>query len=513
MTTATAQLQRPTASAAPAWIVLPMGVLGAAMGAATWVGGQWPLTVVVLLFVAIAFLAVLRSPHVGISIFLTTFLINYPGVARGTGYLTINNVLGALFLGLLAWDYYHHRDAWYLREPLIRMLFAIGAALILGTLVAEFVLPDAHIQRLLVRRIGATRTGVDYTERQLFQFFSRIAFTVFVLQFVRTPRQLRGIFLTLLACILVAVPPAIVQYTTATGEEFRIYTPIVNWADNVNRFAFGLVVGIAFLYYLLVTARTKIGAILAGLGAVSLLPLVLLSASRSGMLGMSLLGLMILCGAFGAREGVASRGFSITAVAMLIALGIFTYFTVLTPKAQERLLNINPFAAESAEGGASVEHRKESMQESLALIRRYPIFGTGIGNFRWVNKYHHQSKWKPPHNSYLWAGAEGGIVLFMLYMSLFWMLWRHFGRLRQDYARTSELQFFPNWLRVYLVLVLFYSFFADIWLEVHIFLLIAAAILLKRWRNAETETAEPVSEPRRSGRRGARPRPAPIGAV
>ena len=48
---------------------------------------------VVLGLVAAAFLIVLRYPFVGISVFLTTFLINYPAAARGTGPITINNLL------------------------------------------------------------------------------------------------------------------------------------------------------------------------------------------------------------------------------------------------------------------------------------------------------------------------------------------------------------------------------------------------------------------------------------
>ena len=98
-----------------------MGAVGAVMATAAWIGGNGPVTITVLLLVAAAFALVVRHPHIGISVFLTTFLINYPGVAKGIGYLTINNVLGLLFLSLLAWTYYINRDAWYLRPPLVRM--------------------------------------------------------------------------------------------------------------------------------------------------------------------------------------------------------------------------------------------------------------------------------------------------------------------------------------------------------------------------------------------------------
>jgi O-antigen ligase len=152
---------------------------------------------------------------------------------------------------------------------------------------------------------------------------------------------------------------------------------------------------------------------------------------------------------------------------------------------------LNPFAEQRLEGATSAEQRAESAQESLALIRRYPLFGTGIGNFRWVNRYVHGTLWKPPHNSYLWAAAEGGGILLALYLALFWMLWRRLGRLRALYASDEDLPLFPNLLQVYLVLLLFFSFFADVWLDVHLFLLIAGAILMERWWVARSVEASP----------------------
>ena len=234
MSTTALQLQRPaTVATTPAWVLLLLVGLGVAMGGAAWVGGQWPLRVVVLLIVAAAFLLVLSRPHIGISLFLTTFLINYPGVARGIGPLTINNVLGIVFIGLLAWNYYTTRDAWYLREPLVWMLLLVGGVLVLSTIAAEYGFPDAYIQRLIKRPIGV-KAAFDFTGRWLFQYFSRVAFVLFMLQFIRTPQQLRAVFLTLLGCILAAVPPALIQYFqgAAVGSEFRIDVEIVNWADN-----------------------------------------------------------------------------------------------------------------------------------------------------------------------------------------------------------------------------------------------------------------------------------------
>ncbi len=43
------------------------------------------------------------------------------------------------------------------------------------------------------------------------------------------------------------------------------------------------------------------------------------------------------------------------------------------------------------------------------------------------------------------------------------------------------LPFFPDWLNTYLILFFFFSIFADVWLEVHIYFIIAFSIVLSRW--------------------------------
>lgn len=488
MSSAVLRAEHRGAAATPAWVALPIVLFGAAMAAAAWIGGQWPLTLLVLLFVGAAFVVVLNRPHIGISLFLTTFLINYPGVARGVGPLTINNLLGVMFLGLLAWNYYTTRDAWYLRERLVWALVAIGVILVASTVAAEYQFPDASIQRLM-RRGGDPTATSDFTQRWLFQHFSRVAFVVFVLTFVRTPAQLRAVFVTLLACILAAVPLAYTQLAQGgAGEEFRIDVEIVNWADNENRFAFGCVLGVSLLFYLWMTSRARVTKLVMAGATLLLVPLVLLAASRSGFLGLGVLGFLLLAGAFGAKTKARSAGPRLAGALGLMGLMLLTFILLVPPKAQERILNINPFAEQGVEGSTSTAFRAAAIEHSLEFMRRRPVLGVGLGNFRWVHRYYY-GDFKPPHNSYLWAATEGGLVLLVAYLVLFRRLWRRFGRLRAAYVTDPALPLFPHWLRVYMVLFLFFSFFADVWLEEHVFLFVASAILLERWRR---EGVEPV---------------------
>ena len=482
-------------STAPMWLLLGFVVLGIAFTAAVAAGGYWPLTALVLTGVAAAFVIVLRLPHVGISLFLTTFLINYPSVARGAGPLTINNILGVLFLVLLLWDVYLHRDVWFLTDPLLYALLGIGALFIVGTVASVYTLPDDYVQRLIQKPLGAVYGKTDYTSRFMFQYFSRIAFTLFVLRFIRTPRQLLWVFVTMLFCILFAVPPALHAYATATGTDVRALTRVVNWADNANRFAFGLLLGIAFFYYLSITTKAAWVKVVAVLGTLLLSPTILLSASRSGFMGMLLLGFMVMLGMFGGATERSKRA-TVSGLLLALAVGLVTYFTILPPRMQERILNLNPFAT-SEEGSKSTEFRYATLQNSLDIIADHPIMGVGLGNFRWVHKYTH-GRFKPPHNSYVWALAEGGIPLLLAFLALFYALWRRLGRLRAAYEHHPVIPFFPNWLRVYIVLLMFFSFFADVWIEEHVFLLVGATILLEYWQRNPAPAPAPSAVPARA---------------
>src|SRR5262249_43652354 len=280
-------LTRPApAPRTPRWVLIAVALFGVVvLGAVSAVG--LPATVVLGL-VAAAFLVVLRFPWVAISLFLTTFLINYPAAARGAGPITINNVLGLVLLALLLWKFRQHRDLWYVTDPFMRVLLVIGVIFIFGTAVSWYTLPDHWVQDPLTKPAwgGVKTTQTDFTGRFMFQFFSRIAFVTFVAEFVRTPRQLKWIWFTWLGCILAAVPPSLIGYAQSHEADFRVLTKVVNWADNANRFAFGLLLGIAFLYYLASTARSwRLRGVYA-LGMAALAPLILLSASRSGFLGM-----------------------------------------------------------------------------------------------------------------------------------------------------------------------------------------------------------------------------------
>lgn len=464
----------------PPWALAALGVATAALAAAAFFSDRGLLLSALLIALVFAGTTVLYRPHIGVMVIMTTMLVSYPAALKGFGPFTINNLLGASLIAILAFQLYRSHDYWFLREPEIRMLLVIASLLILSYVLSIFFLPNVrHMLPKVAMGRGMGFYGTsDATSRWVFELLSRIAFTIFFINWIRTPKQMRSLLIVFALCIIAVLPSIGLNIGSATSD-YRISSKLVGWAENANRFAFMVNVGIGLFIYLAHVARSP-GIKLAALaGAAGCVPLVLLSASRSGFLGLGLVGLTVFW------SDQIPRRWKVTAAASGIVLATLVFYFALSPDAQERLLNLNPFAERTlaeakVEGTRSTEQRVATLEDALVIIRHYPVFGVGLGNFRWFNMYLHGS-WKPPHNSYVWSWAEGGIFTTIAYLTLFSFLYARIQRLRAKYKQHPVLPHMPEFLNLYLLLFFFFSIFADVWLEVHIYFIIAMSLVLSRW--------------------------------
>ncbi len=454
-------------------LILGMGVL---LG---WTAYAGRVELALALLVATgAFLFVLFHPEAGILILISTMLLTYPDVLQGRGLLTINNLLGLMFVVLLLARNFFQRQLWFLQEREVQIFIWIGLAFLLSTLVAELVLPEFPYQELVrLGRRGGVRVR-DLTQPFFKDFISRVAFVIFFVNFITTRRQVLYVLFLLLGCILLVVPPALQVYLSGGGEAQRVTAGFAigggsGWLSNPNRFAFMCLLGTSLLFFFAAFVQGRMLRLLCISAAVVLTLLVLLPATRRGLWGVGIVG-----GGFWWGVRVMGRGLS-AGVLLLGVSVLVAFFLLLPPLVQERLLNLNPFNP-SGEGSHSAEVRINTLAQSFALFTDYPLLGVGLGNFRWMNIYTH-GNWKPPHNSYLWALAEGGVVCLGLYLWLFASLFRRLGLLRQSFGQGSGLPYIGEWLTCYLLLFLFFSFFADVWLEeVHLYLIVGLALVLGR---------------------------------
>ena len=464
----------------PTWALLCTVIAGVALGLAALIDDNTLAISVALIGMVFAGLLVVYQPHLGVCVIMSTMLMSYPAALRGVGPLTINNLLGVSLVVLLAFQLYRGHDYWFLHEPEIRLLMAIAIVLITMQQLNKIVWPDIKYLLPKVQKSGLqTYYGeVDVSGRWIFELLSRIAFTIFFVNWIRTPRQLKWVLFIMSFCILAVVPtlgPDMIK-----GEaEYRITSKLVGWAENINRFAFMMNVGIALFLYLAIISKSLLVKLLWLACAAGSIPLVLLTASRSGFLGLCLVGWLLFVG------DELPRRLKIVGVTAGVVLGVVVFFFVLSDQHRERLMNLNPFNSEEAvaeriEGSRSTETRVVTLGEAFAIIEAHPFTGVGLGNFRWVNAYLNGS-YKPPHNSYVWSAAEGGVFTTLLYVILFGFLYVRIQRLRPKFKNHPVLPFFPDWLNTYLILFFFFSIFADVWLEVHIYFIVAFSIVLTRW--------------------------------
>jgi O-antigen ligase len=165
-----------------------------------------------------------------------------------------------------------------------------------------------------------------------------------------------------------------------------------------------------------------------------------------------------------------------------------------------------------SEAWRSTQSRIETNQHALEIFQSAPLLGIGPGNFRWLHRERYPytlAAGRPNHNSYLWAATEGGVVALGLYLLLFYFVLRDLGRAQRMYAQTDSLWHVTRFLRGFFIIWLFFSAFADFWLEVHLYLIVGMTMLLvrKRFEEYEAPVQEPAPIP--SGPRPLTPAPAP----
>jgi O-antigen ligase len=90
----------------------------------------------------------------------------------------------------------------------------------------------------------------------------------------------------------------------------------------------------------------------------------------------------------------------------------------------------------------------------------------------------------------VWVLSEGGIICTVLYGILFLTLFRRLRTIRRLYRDDPDLPYIGEWLSFYLVTFLFFSLFADIWLEEpHLYLIAGLAIVTQRLATQEAINA------------------------
>jgi O-antigen ligase len=234
------------------------------------------------------------------------------------------------------------------------------------------------------------------------------------------------------------------------------------WAANSNRLAFLCVWGTALAWALRFKGPRGWWRPLTLVPLLGLPVTTLMTGSRNGLLQLVLLGGLILLEQrhWSPAQRTRAVGLMVLAATMVLALA---------PSAMmERASNFQE---------ASVTDRIGTHWAGLWMVAEHPLLGIGPGNFHWRNQAL-TGQAMSTHDSYLWAVTSGGPLLLLLYLALFYCTYRMLRRVERHAA--SDLAWLATGLRFNLVILLAFSFFADLWLSHPFYLLLGLIIVLVR---------------------------------
>lgn len=427
---------------------------------------------VILVFGIFLLAFIVARPHYGIALFLSTFLMTYPRALQGVGFLTINNVLGLIFLVLLAYRVYRERDWSFLTVPEIQLLaFIVGMYFLSGRLNA----PDPHTLELLgEQELSAANMRI---------FVNRVAFTIFFIAFIRTPEHVRMIYLVGLAFMVASAlsgVQGVIQGGGLYGYRATTEARLVAAAYNPNRLAMLSVFSVAGLWYLrrslvLPGLRTALILAIAVMGLA-----VFMTASRSGLLGLAVCFAGILW-----DERVSPRAL-INWILGAVLVGVLVAQFV-PERSLERITNLpGTQQAQVGEGAGSLERRGRTWEIAWELFLDSPFLGVGMGNWEIARFLKDPARsTAAPHSSYLLALVEGGIFCLAGFLILLWRTWQNFRyaeawMVSAPPSPVSDLLWITKAAKISLLSLAFFSLFADLWQFVLLFWLVGISVVVRR---------------------------------
>src|SRR6185295_10069381 len=133
----------------------------------------------------------------------------------------------------------------------------------------------------------------------------------------------------------------------------------------------------------------------------------------------------------------------------------------------------------------SVERRKYGWEVAIELFEQNPVLGVGMGNWeiaRFLMDPTHSTG--APHSSYLLALVEGGSICLLVFIILLWCTWQNF-RWAESYMvdplfPLSNLAWIVKGAKASLLVLIFFSLFADLWQLVILFWLVGLSIVIRR---------------------------------
>ncbi len=300
-----------------------------------------------------------------------------------------------------------------------------------------------------------------------------IVIFIVIVNVVRTEMRLKLLLLLVLGVSIYLSINAINDYRAgifATGaletHDLRIGGRIKGLFENSNDLALHLVSIAPIAVALGLAGRNPLKKLIY-FGITGLMVgAVIVTFSRGGFIGL-VAATFVLVRRLGRKNRVATTSALVFAVILFLALAPGAY--------SSRLSTIFNSAADLT---ASSSQRTEVLKRSVWVALRYPVFGVGIGNFRYKSPRNLET-----HNAYTQVAAEMGLAAMLVYI-LF--LIHPIKRMRlienESYQQPERRRFYylSVGLQASLVGFMFSSFFGAVAYQWYVYYLVAYAICLHR---------------------------------
>jgi O-antigen ligase len=294
----------------------------------------------------------------------------------------------------------------------------------------------------------------EIANAQLVERIKLLVIMIIIVNALQTEGQLRFYLLVFLACFMI-YPARGTLHNYALGYHpfgravWNYIYANSNDLATLSLLALGIAMGIAFSGPSRTAAR-----IAAGLSAIVLLVVILLTQSRGAFLGL-------VAGMGSAFVGLGLR----RPGRMLLYVGVAVVAIGLSVPAAvwERLSGITMLTSTStialADPERSAEQRFEIMKTAWQIFRDHPVFGVGLGAYPEANAAYapHLGR-RDTHSTYLNLAAELGLPGLVLWCVLVWSVLGYAFRSRKR-AAPGELATQQAWIEralwAYLVAGLF----------------------------------------------------------
>lgn len=277
--------------------------------------------------------------------------------------------------------------------------------------------------------------------------FQLVIMSMIVAYYARNIRCVNWLLFAVLIGVLIVSVGAVITGEFARAEIEGGESRMVGFVMNANAFARAMCFGMAIvLYYFRLVRSNILKLMMVGFVLISI-RFIIASGSRQGFLGMAVLIVVWFLYSYG-RELHTRPGLAVVMLVGLIGLAIYTAYALKDTTLMKRFLSL-----EEAQYEGSASERMTMIREGIEMTLQYPIFGVGLSSFLL-----HSSTAKYAHNNYLeifsTAGIPGGILYHMIYVLIFYRLYR-LGQLKLAHRTKNVFNIFKALMYATLVFDLF----------------------------------------------------------